>query len=296
MSERAKWDDLRFILAVADAGSVNAAAPKLEVNHATILRRIASFEATHGMSVFEKNATGYRVSPNCLQIIEAIRGVDKSVDALDRIIAGKTPRLNGVVKLTSTDSLSHVILPGILREFQIKYPDLIIELNSTNSRLNLAKLDAEVTVRPAQTLPPELTGVNVGTMTFRAYATKEYLAGHASRDLSEHRWLGVTDVLSRSPAGDWLQEVSPEHIVFKTDSFLTLANVAETGMGVAILPSFLGIQSQKLLPVPMFPKKLGTPVWVASHVDLTTSENVAVCIEFLTAQVRAAFLRTKDRH
>lgn len=296
MPERIKWDDFRFVLAVADAGSVNAAASKLGVNHATILRRIASFETTHGISVFEKSAAGYRVSPDCIQIIEAIRGVDKSVDTVERIIAGKTPRLNGIVQLTSTDSLSHVILPDIIREFQAKHPDLTIVLNSTNTRLNLAKLDAEVTVRPAKSLLSDLTGENVGTMNFSAYATPEYLKMHTSRDTFKHWWLGVTEVLSRSPAGQWLDEIPPERIIFKTDSFLTLANIAETGMGIAILPSFLAAHSQKLLPVPMFPEKLGTPVWVASHTDLASSENVAVCVEFLTAKVRAALRRTEDRH
>ena len=42
------WDDLRYVLAVADTGSVNAAAKVLGVNHATVLRRIASFEETCG--------------------------------------------------------------------------------------------------------------------------------------------------------------------------------------------------------------------------------------------------------
>lgn len=38
------WDDLRFVLAVADQGSVSAAARDIGVTHATVLRRVAAFE------------------------------------------------------------------------------------------------------------------------------------------------------------------------------------------------------------------------------------------------------------
>ena len=46
MSKNAQtnWDDLRVVVAVAEHGSVAAAARVLEVNHATVLRRIAAFE------------------------------------------------------------------------------------------------------------------------------------------------------------------------------------------------------------------------------------------------------------
>ena len=38
------WDDVRYFLAVARGGSVRAAAERLGVNHATVLRRIAQLE------------------------------------------------------------------------------------------------------------------------------------------------------------------------------------------------------------------------------------------------------------
>ena len=38
------WDDVRYFLAVARAGSVRAAAGRLGVTHSTVLRRIAQLE------------------------------------------------------------------------------------------------------------------------------------------------------------------------------------------------------------------------------------------------------------
>ena len=52
------WDDLKFVLSVAETGSVSGAARRLGVNHATVLRRISAFEDAHGAEVFERSQQG----------------------------------------------------------------------------------------------------------------------------------------------------------------------------------------------------------------------------------------------
>ena len=128
-----KWDDLRFVLAVAEAGSVNAAASRLGVNHATILRRVAAFEADHATTVFVRNAKGYTVAPDAVAIIDAIRTVEKSVDAMERVISGHGARLDGSVRLTSTDSLCQTVLPPIIRNFHRAHPKLTPALRSMSA-------------------------------------------------------------------------------------------------------------------------------------------------------------------
>ncbi|MEY9419671.1 DNA-binding transcriptional MocR family regulator [Bradyrhizobium japonicum] len=56
------WDDVRYFLAVARGGSVRAAAERLGVNHATVLRRIAQLEERLGVQMFEKLPSGYRLT------------------------------------------------------------------------------------------------------------------------------------------------------------------------------------------------------------------------------------------
>src|ERR1700760_4556760 len=56
------WDDVRYFLAVARGGSVRAAAGRLGVNHATVLRRIAQLEDRLGVHMFEKLPSGYRLT------------------------------------------------------------------------------------------------------------------------------------------------------------------------------------------------------------------------------------------
>ena len=56
------WDDLRFFLAVAAAGSLSAAARELGVNTTTVLRRIASLEEALQARLFERLRSGYALT------------------------------------------------------------------------------------------------------------------------------------------------------------------------------------------------------------------------------------------
>jgi DNA-binding transcriptional LysR family regulator len=49
-----EWDDLRYVLAVADGGSLASAARALHVDRTTVLRRIASLERNQGVRLFER--------------------------------------------------------------------------------------------------------------------------------------------------------------------------------------------------------------------------------------------------
>ena len=101
---REDWDDLRMILAVAEAGSVSAAARGLGVNHATVLRRIAAFERATGIELFDKTARGYTVPEDRQRIVEAIGEVDAAIqsnlkETVTRVLASLTPREERVLRM-----------------------------------------------------------------------------------------------------------------------------------------------------------------------------------------------------
>src|SRR3546814_9818447 len=67
------WDDVRYFLAVAREGSVRAAAGRLGVNHATVLRRMAQLEERLGAQMFEKLPSGYRSEEHTSELQSLMR-------------------------------------------------------------------------------------------------------------------------------------------------------------------------------------------------------------------------------
>src|SRR5688572_20128168 len=118
------WDDLRYFLAVGNAGSLAGAARTLGVNHTTVLRRIGAFEQRLGLRLFERLPTGYVLTAGGEQLIAAARHIDATVTTLERKLAGQDLQLAGTVRVTTTDTVMGSILPAILAEFRRSYPGI----------------------------------------------------------------------------------------------------------------------------------------------------------------------------
>lgn len=258
---QANWDDLRYVLAVADRGSVAAASRALGVNHATVLRRIAAFETRHGVRVFEKTSSGYRVSPDKRRLVEALREAGAAVGHVERMIEAERPRVSASIRITSTDAFCYSVIPGIVSKLQEETASPISVL-SANAHLDFTRLQADLTVRPAMILPDELAGEPAVHFRFGIYASE---AGRGD-------WIGMEGPIAHSVAAKWLRgRLGATEPVLSSDSFLVMAELAASGRGRAILPVFIGDAWPRLrrleLPADIPP----TPIWVASHVDLLDS-------------------------
>lgn len=258
------WDDLRYVLAVAETGSVSAAARLLKVNHATVLRRIAAFEERQGAEVFERSPQGYQVPSDRLRLVEATREVRNAVQAVGRILQGAEVQLSGVVRVTSTDTFCLSILPDVVAELTAAAPDLRIELQCTNAHLDLSRLHADISVRPATRLPDDLTGDRAGVLGMRSY--------HKADSAADLPWLGVCGALSRSKAAEFMtQALGPGEIVNGADSFPVLREMVAAGLGKAVLPNCLGDPDPRLERMHDGPNEVNVPIWVASHADLAAA-------------------------
>jgi len=271
------WDDLRFVLAVAEEGSVSAAARGLGVNHATVLRRITAFEARHGIRIFDRSSRGYRLSADSRALIEAMRGAGQVLASVEAMIEAERPRFPAGLRLTSTDTFCQMVLPPMVAALAAE-TGVHVEVMATNAHLDFARLGADLTVRPAMALPEELSGTRAAQFRFGVYAADAGVEG----------WLGPTGPVQRAIAGEWTRRAAgPAGVRLSADSFLTLARLAAAGCGRALLPVYLGDVTPGLLRLDLPRDLLPVPVWVASHVDLARSGRLQRARAFLAAALAA---------
>lgn len=282
---RENWDDLRFVLAVAEEGSVSAAARRLGVNHATVLRRIAAYEEAVGVAVFDRTMRGYAVPGQMTPVIEAAREVDRAVQALGRVLRGTIAPLAGEVRVTSTDSLCQCVLAPVVARLRRVSPDLKMELICSNAHLDLGRTHADITIRPALTLPEDLVGEVAAVLGFGLFRRQ----GAETND-----WLGLSGQTGRSRVGRWIEEtVDPDRIVARVDSFLVLRELAAEGLGLAVMPDFLGAEHPMLERVEGALPDLSVDIWVASHADLADVPRIAAARNELTRALAAQAVRLR---
>src|SRR5437879_13185297 len=99
------WDDVRYFLAVARGGSVRAAAHRLGVNHATVLRRIAQLEQRLGTQIFEKLPTGYRLTPTGEEVLELANQMEATSHQLETRVFGRDQGLRGLLRVPVAPTL-----------------------------------------------------------------------------------------------------------------------------------------------------------------------------------------------
>ncbi len=275
MHSHENWDHLRYVLAVAEAGSVSQAARNLGVNHATVLRHVAAFEQNSGTEIFSKTATGYSVLGDRLQVINAAREVETAVLAVQRIIQGAQAPIRGLVRVTSTDSFCQIVLPPIIGRWQDQLDELRIELLSTNAHLDLSRLDADITVRPTVKLGDDLHGIVAAKLGFDIY--------RAVGSKSE-RWLALGGSLARTKVALWMSDNVPgDHISGSADSFVTLKEMATSGLGKAILPCVIADADPGLERLSGILPDMPVDIWVASHVDLAEVPRIKAVRQMLVA-------------
>lgn len=263
------WDDYRFLLAVMEEGSLSAAARRLDVNHATVLRRVASFEERMGLSLFDRSASGYRLRGDRRAARNALRQLEEAVAASERAVVGQGTGLSGPIRITSTDSLCCEVLPEIVAGIASAHPALRLELISTNRHLDLGRLDAELTVRPAKTLSAPLVGEVAARMGFRVFGLRD---GHS--DI----WLKGTGTLSGAPPAAWIAgHIDEQKIGGSADSYMTMRAMILAGQGISYLPVRLAHDEHRLVQRDDLGPPLETRVWVAHHEDLLGVERIATC-------------------
>lgn len=266
------WDDMRFVLAVAETGTVSGAARDLGVNHATVLRRVAAFEARHGVDIFDRTSKGYQVKPERLRMIEAAREVGNAVRSMENLLQGTHAPLVGTVRVSSTDTFCQWVLPSVMRDFHNDVSGLQIALISTNAHTDFSRSQADIAVRPSLRLSDELTGQVAAHLGFGLYATSTRVQG----------WLGMTGSLARSAPARWLAEtVRAEEIVGTADSFVALTGLARQGLGRAVLPCCLGDRERDLQRLDT-PGDIGSvPIWVACHQEMSGVARIVAVQRFL---------------
>jgi len=282
MNRRIDWDDLRFVLAVADRGSLAGGARALGVNHTTVLRRINAFEEKLGLRLFDRLPTGYVLTAGGEELMAAARRIDDTVAGLERTLAGQDLKLSGTLRVTTTDTLMASLLPEVIAGFRAVHPRIVVEIAVSNAHFTLTRRDADVAVRPAAAVPETLVGRNVGVVAAAVYAAPLYLERNPPDGTPDdgHAWLAPDDSLSATAIGRWMRRVPEERIAARADSLVALRDLALTGLGLTALPCYLGDASPGLQRVAGPLPEAETALWVLTHEHLRHTARVRAFTDF----------------
>ena len=277
------WDNLRYVLVVANKGSIAAAARELGVNRTTVLRRINIFQQNLNCRIFDRGDSGYVLTPEAEKMIDAAREVEGTLFDMQRQIAGHELKLEGELRVTTTDTFMLSLLGPHLASFQQTHPHIVVEVLMTNNVLDLNRRDADVAIRPTRSPDAGLVGRRLCDVDFGVYATRQLLQSVDRERLFDARWIGFVDSIMHTPIGVWFNSaVDIRNICLRCDSFVAVRVAAESGIGLALLPRLLGDSSPQLERLDLDTSELTVGLWALAHPDLARSARVHAFIVHLS--------------
>jgi|JI10StandDraft_1071094.scaffolds.fasta_scaffold76542_4 DNA-binding transcriptional LysR family regulator len=244
-----EWSDLRHFLAVAKSGSTLSAAKILGVNQTTVARRIAALEDALGERLFDKTAGGYRLTELGAAMVQSAERVETEVEAFSRMVAQRSRKLLGMIRVTTNDVLADCLLTPWLREFTQRFPVVQVETIITDRQMDLSRGEADIALRAA-TLSSGPMGDNVvvrrlATGKWGVYASKAYVADNGlptnPDELAAHPIIAGSGELARfDPA--FMKQVRAKGAVIRqaSSSILNIAGAIKSGLGCGPLPCVLG--------------------------------------------------------
>lgn len=283
------WDDLRYLVAVADRGSASAAARGLGVDKGTVSRRVASLEHAVGARLFDRKASGWSPTAAGRKAVDAARRVDAGVAALLADLGGASEAARVGVRLTAPQWFcSEILLPRIAA-FQGAERWIDLNLSARSRVADLAEREAEVGLRNVKPARGEFVVRKAGDLGSAIYASRKWLSARPPvvnrDDVLKQRIVGYPDRISYVPGFDWIDMGFNRHPPLRVDDAFAIAAALRAGAGLGVIPCFLGDRDSALQRVTDEIHR--EAIWLVAPIELARTRAVRKVIAF-TVQAFAA--------
>ena len=277
------WEDIRHFLAVAQGGTLSAAARSLKVDHATVSRRLAALETALDVRLVDRLPRSCRLTTIGKQVFERAMEMDAGAHGIARLVKAAHAPLVGRVTLSAPPVLVAHLLAEQLARFRAKYPDIRLSLSAQGQQVSLSRREADVAVRLVQ--PDEAGSVTrkVGTMAFGLYAHRSYAYLAAPE-----RWqfIAFDQSFAHMPQQSWLLGIAGDRpVVCELNHIGEHLITARAGVGVAGLPYFLGDKDRDLVRIHDHVPSFARDIWLVVHRDLRKTPMVRAVMDFVAAVI-----------
>ncbi len=149
---------LASLLAIAEHGSVSAAARSRNLTQPSISRQVQELERQLGVHLVERTSLGARLTPAGETLAEGARELLTGLASLPDRVRSRQGEVSGRVRLGAIDSIGIYVLPPILARFVQANPRVDVQVVCQSSpQLMAMLLDDELDVAIGTTEHPKLT-------------------------------------------------------------------------------------------------------------------------------------------
>jgi DNA-binding transcriptional LysR family regulator len=146
--------------------------------------------------------------------------------------------------------------------------------------VSLVRREADIAIRLSRPVDEELVVRKLATVTFSLYASKDYLANH---DADAQAYIAYDISMDDTPQQAWLlAQAGLAPIVLRSNDLAVQAAATAAGIGMAVLPDFMGSQDNRLARLSHTSAVPEREVWIIVHNDLRHAPRIQAVMAFLS--------------
>jgi len=274
--EKLDWSLIRSFLAVAEAGSLSAAARATGISQPTLGRHVQTAEAALAVPLFSRVAQGLALTDAGQALLPAARAMRAAAADLVLTAAGRATGVEGTVRLTASRIVSCMILPPILARLRVEEPGIEIDLVPSDTSENLLFGEADIALRMYRPTQSDLVARHVADLGLGLFAARTYLdrVGRpvGREDLMRLDFIGQdrSDQIIRVMA-QMGSPVSRSFFPLRCDDPLTYVALIRAGCGLGGILRRIGDADPLLERIDILPDLPTLPVWLTAAPHLRQS-------------------------
>ncbi|MGK9170682.1 LysR family transcriptional regulator [Inquilinus limosus] len=284
------WDDLRVIHAVAETGSLSAAARRLGLSQPTVGRRVQALEERLGLILFERRAEGYRPTAAGEALLPHLRAMAEAAAALEREARIQADPGTGLVRVAA-DGWASRFLAERLPRLREALPGIDLAVDWERQVPNLGDDAVHIGIYAAIPDLPGLRSRVVGRSTYAVYGARLYVDRHPSAwtearmaecDWVIYDWERVGRDIDGYPLEKQGLLADSVRVLRLTTTDLMLSALL-SGAGLALIPCFVGDAHPDLVRVSPLVPAMEHRYRLIVHHDVGRSPRVARAKEAIAA-------------
>ncbi|HEY1546026.1 MAG TPA: LysR family transcriptional regulator [Xanthobacteraceae bacterium] len=280
------------VLATSRHGTPLRAATAMSCAPSTVYRAIARLDKEIGVPLFDRTPEGWVPTYVGTRIIGQAETIEREAAATDLLVLGGNAGFSGPLRVSASDGLAEGYLVPVLATFSRTMPSLAIELVVDNQFADLRRRAADIAVRPSRRPGEDLVGQRAGKLAHALYGAAPLLKKRgmpsSPSDLARHEACVLADDLVHHTAAKWWSKRIKKQVKvsFIANTEMSLAAAIAAGMGIGILPCFLGDRLGGVTRVKTLPVGPPVDIWLVTHRALRRNPVVQGLIRALAAAMR----------
>jgi DNA-binding transcriptional LysR family regulator len=291
-------EGMRLFVRVAEQGSFAAVAQQLGVARSVVTRKVAGLEARLGVKLIARSTRRLNLTSAGAGYLEKCREILNLLEAAETDLAEDRLVPRGSIRVGLPLIFGVRYLAPLLLEFGSLYPEVALDMDFSDRRINLIEEGVDLSVRVTDYLGPREVARRLGSSRMVVVAAPNYLERHGEphhpADLTAHECLSYT--FSDNAAWQFIVDGQlrgfPVHGRLQANNGDVLLDAATKGLGIAREPIFIagpalatGAVREILAEFPI--PELG--VFAVLPGNRHVPHRVRTLVEFLATRLRVEF-------